>query len=170
MSFEQTWSMPKRSAEELFVAMKSAADRHDLRFWCLAQTDGRINLWVQFPVDEAAYLATEYSDIYDDPEEVAEELDPLEGEVDWDTAEEMGAVIVSTTDTGLVSKRLKAEKAELFRAEPPSRYTCAFEVDFTRDDPVIVDSTEADNRAAWPLIIAFTDEVIESLGGALVDS
>ncbi len=170
MSFEQAWNMPKRSAEELFLAVKLAADRHDLRFWCLAQTDGRINLWVQFPVEEAAYLATEYSDIYDDPEEVAQELDPLEGAVDWDTAEEMGAVIVSTTDTGLVSKRLKAEKAELFRAEPPNRYTCSFDVDFTRDFAVIVDSTEADNRAAWPLIVAFTDEIIESLGGELVDS
>ena len=134
MSFEQTWNMPKRTAEELFIALKHAADRHDLRFWCLAQSDGRINLWVQFPVDEAAYLATEYS------------------------------------DTGLVSKRLKAEKAELFRAEPPSRYTCAFDVDFTRDYPVIVNSTEADNRAAWPLIVAFTDEIIESLGGELVDA
>ncbi len=170
MSFEQTWIMPKRSAEELFIALKNAADRHDLRFWCLAQTDGRINLWVQFPVEQAAYLATEYSDIYDDPEEVAGELDPLEGAIDWDTAEEMGAVIVSTTDTGLISKRLKAEKAELFRAEPPSRYTCSFDVDYQRDPPVIVDSNEADNRAAWPLIVAFTDEIIESLGGELVDA
>ena len=170
MSFEQAWRLPRRTALELFTAVKIAADRHDLRFWCLAQSDERITLWVQFPVDEAAYLATEYSDIYDDPEEVAEELDPLEGAVDWDTAEEMGAVIVSTSDSGMVSKRLKAEKAELFRAEPPSRYTCSFDVDFSRDEPVIVASNEDDNRAAWPLIIAFTDEIIESLGGELGES
>jgi hypothetical protein len=170
MSFEQAWSLPLRTAHQLFDAIKSAADRHDLRFWCLASSTHRLTLWVQFPVDEAAFLATEYSDIYDDPEEVAEELDALEGAVDWDTAEEMGAVIVSKSDTGLVSKRLKAEKAELFRAAPPTMYTCSFDVDFSRDSPVVVASSEDDNRAAWPLIIAFTDDIIESLGGELSES
>lgn len=165
MSFEQSWTLPRCKPARIFAAVRAAADRADLRFWCHEAADETMCFWVEFPTREAARLATVYSDLYKDAARAAEELDPLEGELDWEAAEAAGAFVV-TTENGVTSKALPLEAEERFRRPARSRYTCTFDIDWERDAPVVVYSNEEDNRAAWPVILAFTDEVVSALGGA----
>ena len=57
---------------------------------------------------------------------------------------------------------------ELASLEGATRYTCSFELDWARDEAVVA-ATDEDNRAAWPVIVAFADAVVSVLGGEWID-
>jgi hypothetical protein len=169
MSFEQGWSLPRLEAERVFEAVLAIADEHQLRFWGWGAPDGTIRVGVQFPIKSAAALAVSLSDLYDDADEVAEELEELEGELDWEAAEAAGVVHVETIGT-TVKRSISPADERPFLAPAPTHYTCSFDVDWRREEsgiePVLVYSNENDNTEAWPVILAFTDAVVELLGGA----
>lgn len=163
MSFEQHWALERCRREDVIAAVLAVADRHDLRFWAHSEGD-EITVWVQFPVDGAAELAHAISDLYTSADEAAHELGALEGEVDMEAAIEAGAA--ERIANGWT---LPVERTDEFRRPAPARYTCVFDIDWERDEPVVVYSNDRDNRAGWPLIVAFADAVATALGGSWAD-
>jgi hypothetical protein len=162
MSFEQSWKIERCRWPAVIAAVRDVADRHDLRFWAHSESD-EITVWVQFPVADAAMIAAELSDIYT-VEQAAPELDPLEGEIDFEAARAAGATIQEGVFT-----RIAVGREDEFRSAEPDRYTCLFDIHWGRDAPVVVYSNEGHNRAGWPAIIAFVDAVVTELGGSWVE-
>lgn len=162
MSFEQHWALQRRPWSEVIDAIRGVADRHALRFWAHSKQD-EMRLCVEFPVDDAADVAADLSDLYN-PEQAASELDALEGELDMEAARAAGATI----QNGVMTQILPGREDE-FRRPAPDRYTCTFDIDWRREAPLVVYSNEHDNRAGWPAIIAFADAVATELGGTWID-
>jgi hypothetical protein len=118
---------------------------------------------VQFLVAEAAVNAAELSDIYT-VEQATPELEPLEGEIDFEAARAAGATI----QEGIIT-RIAVGREDEFRTAEPDRYTCLFGIHWSREAPVVVYSNDGHNRAGWPAIIAFVDAVVTELGGSWVE-
>lgn len=162
MSFEEHWTIERRPWPAVIAAVRDVADRHDLRFWAHSDGDAMM-VWVQFPIDAAAVIAAELSDMYT-VEQAESELDPLEGEVDFEAARAAGA----TLQDGIVT-RIADGREDEFRTDAPDRYTCQLDIHWDREAPVLVYSNDVNNRAAWPAIIAFADAVVTELGGSWVE-
>lgn len=162
MSFEQHWKIERCTWFAVFSVLRDLADLHDLRFWAHSETS-KMKIWVQFPVDEAAEIAAELSDIYT-VERAESELDPLEGDVDFEAARAAGAMVRD----GIIEHIARGREDE-FRSEAPDRYTCMFDIDWGREAAVVVYSNDEHNRAGWPAIIAFADALVTKLGGSWVD-
>ncbi len=163
MSFEQHWAVERCTWPVMIAAIRTVADPHDLRFWAHSERDA-MTVWVEFPVVDAAELAATLSDLYT-VEEAEADLDPLEGEIDFDAARAAGATI----QDGIMT-RIAAGREDAFRAPEPERYTCMFDIDWDRDAPVVVYSNNEHNRAGWPAIIAFVDAVVTALEGSWVEA
>ncbi len=162
MSFEQHWALERRPWSEVIAAVRNVADRHALRFWAHSEQDA-MRLSVELPVDHAAEIAADLSDLYT-VEEAASELDELEGDIDFEAARAAGATIQHGVITQIVP-----EREDEFRRPAPDRYICTFDIHWGRDAALVVYSNEADNRAGWPAIIAFADSVATALGGTWVE-
>lgn len=162
MSFEQHWALRRRSWSEVIAAVRHVADRHALRFWAHSDQD-EMRLCVEFPVDDAAEIAAELSDLYT-VDEAASELDELEGDIDMEAARAAGATIQNGVMTQIVAGR-----EDEFRRPAPDRYACTFDIHWSREAAMVVSSNEGDNRAGWPAVIAFADAVATQLGGTWVE-
>jgi len=161
MSIEQTWTLDRCDWLDVFAAAERVADRHDLRFWGHSEAN-TMTVRVQFPTEGAAELAASLSDVYD-ADDAADDLDELEGKVDLEAAKRAG--VATRIGEGWT---LDVDRHPEFVLPAPERYTCAFEIDWAREEAVLVYSNTADNRSAWPLIVSFVDAVVEELGGSWV--
>ena len=162
MSFEQTWTLDQRPWRDVLEVVARIAKGAALSFTA-EEDDDRLTVTVEFPVEGAAELAASLSDVYD-AADAAEDLDELEGEVDMDAAVRAG--VATPVPHGWSHD---VERHPEFVGEAPDHYQCTFDIDWGRDEPVVVYSNEADNRAGWPLILSFTDAVVEALGGEWFD-
>jgi hypothetical protein len=167
VSFEQYWTVPARSSEDVVAAVRGVADPHQLTFRPVIEDD-RITIAVTFPVGQAADLAAAFSDLYD-VEEAASQLDELEGDVDMEAATRAGVVTTRSIGTTQIST-IDPDDVDRFRKPAPTHYSCQLEIIWTEDPPVVVSSNDADNRAGWPTIVAFADAVVERLGGGWVEA
>lgn len=168
MSFEQRWDLPRVSPSSLEEAANLLARANGLECSLEAREEGELYVEVRFPADEdtALRLALELSDVWDDEEMVLDQLDPPRVDIDWDAARSAGAV-EERVEGGLRSMTLLFEDDAFVL--PREAYVCSFTVDWDDPPPVNVYSNENDNRLAWPLILAFTDGVVEKLGGEWVE-